>query len=282
MSSSDEALRGVIDEMVLVLAPLVDAAQTPDDFIRLLGELGWTVASVPRPLLDLATAGSGLLEALGAEPDELPTAQVLASISRLAIAIDAIRAQADSVFPGSVDIASFKQTIGRELLDHCVVEHLLSHRFKIGRLLKLMGIVQLIETPASGLRKTYLRRYVNWAGAGTLLTDPMKGFRDGYAWSSAAPQLPHVLSDFAAVLEAYDLQLSSFRLTDQQLAFANAGALQPIAGALGICVDLNEALGVPPGSEAGVRFLLRAPTAQRGPAVAILPFAHLNASDHAL
>jgi len=36
----------------------------------------------------------------------------------------------DSEFPDSVDIALFRQTIGRDLLDFCVVEYLLHHRFK--------------------------------------------------------------------------------------------------------------------------------------------------------
>jgi hypothetical protein len=278
MSSGGEPLRDVIDEMVLVLAPLVAAAQSPGEATRLLADLGWTVASVPPPLLELADAGSDLLDLLGSEPDEVEAIQALAAIGRLAAAIDAIRTRPESDFPGSVDITLFKQTIGRDLLDYCVVEYLLGRRFKLGRLLKLMGIIRLIEVPARGLRQTYQRRYVNWAGAGTLLTDPVTGFRDAYAWSSATPQLADALSDVAAVLESYDLQLSAFQLTADQLAFANAGATEPPAGALGICVDLGEALGVPRDSEAGVRFLLRAPTAERGAAIAALPFANLSGS----
>ena len=261
MSNGSDPLRGVFDEMVLVLAPLVDAAQEPDELTRLLGELGWNAASIPAPLSNLATAGSDLLGLLASDPDEVEGLQILAAIGRLVAAIDAIRSSPDSAFPSSVDIASFKQTIGRDLLDYCVVEYLLGNRFKLGRLLKLAGIVQLIEVPASGLRTKYQRRFVNWSGVGTLLTDPVTGFRDAYAWGSAAPQLSYAMSDVAAVVESYDLQLSTFVLTQEQLAFANAGATQPLTGELGVRVELNEALGVPPGSEAGVRFLLRAATA---------------------
>jgi len=276
MNSNGEALRGVIDEMVVALAPLVEAAQAPEDFMRLLAELGWTPASVPRPLLDLAVAGSSVLDALGSEPGEIPTAQLLAAIGLLAAAIDAVGAQPDSAFPDGLDITSFKETIGRDLLDYCIVEYLLRHRFKIGRLLKLMGIVQLTDVPASGLRRAYLKRYVDWTRAGTLLTDPVKGFREAYAWNSDTPQLQHVLSDVASVVEAYDLQLSYFQLTAEQLAFANAGAAEPLTGELGIRLDLNEALGIPLGSTAGVQFLVRAATPERGPAVAVLPFARLS------
>jgi hypothetical protein len=272
----DDALRGVIEEMVLALAPLVEAAQAPDDLMGLLAELGWTAASVPPPLLDLTTAGASLLDALGSEPGELSTAQVLASIGSLVGAIDAIRTRPDSEFPDGLDVAAFKQTIGRDLLDYCIVEYLLRHRFKVGRLLKLMGIIQLTEQPASGPRQLYVQRRVDWARVGTLLSDPMTGFREAYAWNSATPQLPRLLGDVASVLEAFGLQLSFFRLTAEQLAFANAGATEPLAGQLGISLDMDEALGIPPDSTAGVQFLVRAPTAERGPAVAVLPFVNLS------
>lgn len=276
MSSSDEPLRGVIDEMVLVLAPLVEAAQAPDDFIRLLAELGWTVASIPSPLFDLATAGASLLDALGSEPEEIPTVQLLDAIGRLAASVENIHTRPDSVFPSSVDVAAFKQTIGRDLFDYCVVEYLLRHRFTLGRVLKVIGIVQLNDVPASGLRQAYQHRYVNWAEAGTLLTDPVTGFREAYAWRTAAPQLPHALSDVAAVLEAYSLSLSYFVLTPEQLAFADAGAAAPLPGQFGIALDLDEALGVPAGGSAGVQFFVRGATAERGPAIAIVPFADLS------
>ena len=273
---SDDPLRGLVDEMVLVLAPLVEAAQAPDELVALLAALGWTVASIPAPLLELATAGSELLDVIGATPEDVPTAQVLDAIGSLATAVVEIEAAPDTAFPSSVDIAAFKQTIGRDLLDYCIVEYLLGQRFKLGRWLRLVGIVQLIDTPASGLRQAYQQRYVNWSEVGTLLTDPLTGFRDVYGWRTAAPQLPRVLSDVAAVLEAYDLLLSFFVLDSQQLAFANAGATEPLTGEYGISLDLGEALGVAPGGTAGVQFFVRPATALRGPALAIAPFANLG------
>ncbi|HWZ73614.1 MAG TPA: DUF6603 domain-containing protein, partial [Casimicrobiaceae bacterium] len=278
MSGNGDALRGVIDEMALVLAPLVDAAQAPETFTRLLADLGWTAASVPQPLLDLAQAGSSLLDAIGSDPDEISTGHLLVAIAGMVDAIDAIRTRPDNAFPSGIDVASFKQTIGRDLLDYCVVEYLLGRRFRIGRLLKLAGIVRLIEMPPIGLRQPYLRRQVEWSRIGTLLTDPASGFREAYAWSSATPQLPNVLVDVGSVLEGYGWEFAYFRLNPEQLAFANRGALQPLAGEFGIVLDLGEALGVPPEDEAGVRLVVRPPTADRGPALAFLPFARLSAS----
>ncbi len=275
---SIEALRGVIDEAVLLLAPLVEAAQSPDDLLRLLAKLGWTPASVPQPLADLATAGGAVLDVIDADTDEVSAPEVLTAIGRLIDAINAINAQPENAFPDGVDIAAFKQTIARDLLDYCVVEYLLRHRFRIGRLLKLMGIVRLFEVPASGARQAYVKRFVDWGGMGTLLTNPMQGFRAAYDWDRAAPQLPHVLSDIAEALEAWGLELSYFVLSDAQLAFVAAGANPPPTGQIGICLDLGEALGVPPEGQAGVQFVVRPATAARGPAIAIMPYAQLGAS----
>src|SRR5438552_7566747 len=251
--SNDDAIRSLIDEMALVLAPIVDAAQVPEDFKRLLAALGWSTSSIPAPLLELATAGKELLGALEADPDEVTAATVLVAIAKLVDAIDAIHAQPDSLFPSSVDIISFQQTIGRDLLDYCVVEYLLRHRFKVGRLLKLVGIVQLDMAPAVGLRGAYVQRRVQWNRVGTLLTDPLKGFREAYAWSTSAPQLRQAVGDLGSVLEAFGLQYSFFTPEPAQLAFINAGATVPLSAERGICLDFDDALGVPPGSEAGVR-----------------------------
>jgi len=281
VSDGDSTLRGAIDEMVLLLAPLVGAAQEPDAFVRLVAELGWSVASVPPPLLELATAGSSLIDVLWSEPDHVSTQQVLDAIGALAAAVEDIHAAPDGAFPSSVDVASFKQTIGRDLLDYCVVEYLLHNRFKLGRVLKLVGVVQLIDTPASGLRGEYFRRYVNWSEVGTLLTDPLNGFRDAYSWRTATPELSDAAADVAAVLEAFGLYLSFFALTPDQLAFANAGSPSPLPGQVGIELDLSEALGVPPEGSAGVQLFLRPATTERGPAVAIVPFADLTGADQA-
>jgi len=229
---SIESLRGVVDEVVLLLAPLVEAAQSPDDLLRLLAKLGWTPASVPQPLAALAGAGARLLDMIDADEGEIQTPQVLTAIGQLVDAMNAIRTQPDSAFPDDVDIAAFRQTIGRDLLDYCVVEHLLRHRFQIGRLLQLAGIVRLFDVPASGARQAYVKRFVDWGGAGTLLTDPVKGFHAAYDWDTSAPQLPHVLSDIAQALEAWGLELSYFVLSDAQLAFVAAGADPPAVTAM--------------------------------------------------
>ena len=119
-----DALRGFVDEAILALAPLVDAAGDPAALAALLDELGWTPASMPKPLSDLAVAGAQLIDFASADDSQPAVAleQAFGAIQRLVAAIDAIRSQPDSVFPGGIDVAAFKATIGRDLLDHLLAE----------------------------------------------------------------------------------------------------------------------------------------------------------------
>jgi len=270
------ALRDIIDDVILAFGPLVYTAQDPQRFKDLLADLGWTVTSVPQPLLDFATAGSDLVGTIEADRGEISPTHLIDSVKRLVDAIDGIRTKPDAAFPSGIDAASFKATIGRDLLDYFIVEHLLRNRYKIGYLFKLAGIVGLVETPAIGQRQPYLKRQVLWSRIGELITDPVKGFSETFDWNSPTPRLAQAISDLASLLESYGLQLSYFRSKGDQLAFVNGGTTVPLDDPLGIDLFFDDAFGAPDGFEAGIQFLLRPPTTARGPALSLLPYARLN------
>ena len=276
-------LRGLVDEFVVALEPLVSASGDVDALTSLLAELGWTPASIPKPLSDIATAGSKLISLLRSDPDTVTLPQALDAINAIVVAIDAVRSQPDAAFPSGIDVASFKATIGRDLLDYVVVEHLLQNRHRIGGVLRLAGVLRLIDTPASGLRQRHLRREVAWNEIGDLLTDPAKGFRDAFAWESTAPALTESLGVFGTVLESYGLRFSYLRTSGSLLPFVMTDATGPSPASMGIdlrLVDVRDDLG---GISAGVRLLVRAATAARGPAIALLPYADLKgAQDFAI
>ena len=274
-----EALRDIIDELIAALGPLVDAAQDPEELKAVLADLGWTPNSAPQPLLELAQAGAELVGTIGSDTEEISPAQALGSVKRLVDAINAIRTKPDGAFPSEIDVASFKETIARDLLDYVLVEHLLRNRHQVGGLLKLAGLIRLIETPATGLRQAYLKREVVWSRIGDLLADPAKGFREGYDWDSATPRLTQAIADLASLLESNDLQLSYFEPTGDLLTFVNAGATMPLDDLLGIDLAFDDTLGAPDGFAAGVQLLLRPPTASRGPAISFLLYAFLKGAE---
>ena len=262
--------------MLDALAPLVDAAGDPDALTFLLSELGWTPASIPKPLSDLAAAGSKLVALLEADPDSVTLPQALDAIAALVTAIDTIRAQPDAAFPTGIDIAAFKSTIGRDLFDYLLVEHLLTRRHDIGGVLRLAGVLRLVDTPAAGLRQRYLRREVAWNEIGDLVADPPKGFRDAYAWQSSAPALTTSLGVLGSVLEAYGFRFAYLRTSASLLPFVNSGATGPEPAVMGIDVSLVDPSEASTAISAGLRLVVRAATAQRGAAIALLPYADLK------
>src|SRR4030095_13097409 len=184
-----DALRDIFDELIMALAPLIDAAQDPRKLQALLADLGWAPTSAPQPLQDLAAVGAELVNLIGADASAIESQQAIDAVKRLTEAINAIGGNPDSAFPSGVDIATFKSTIARDLLDYVLVTHLLQNHHRIGAILKLAGLIRLVDTPTSGSRQTYLRRQVEWNRIGMLLTDPAKGFRETFAWESLEPRL---------------------------------------------------------------------------------------------
>src|SRR5438128_888923 len=181
----NEALEQICNEFLEILAPLVSAAADEAELQSLLAEIGWTPNSLPRPLQILADAGADLIDMIGADPGSLEVTQLLSNISQLINAINAIATNPDSAFPAGIDVATFKSTIGRDLLDYVIVEYLMRHHQQIGGLLKLAGLIRLSQAPAAGARKAYLKREVAWIRIGALLTDPSQCFRDVFDWDSA-------------------------------------------------------------------------------------------------
>jgi hypothetical protein len=272
----NEALRPVIDEVVLALAPLMEAVRAPEKMLWLLSELGWTPGSVPQPLADLATAGSDLVGLVGADPDATSTPEVFGAVGKLVVAIDEIRTMPDSAFPSGLDVMSFKATIGTDLLDYLLVEHLLSNHYSIAGPLLLAGFIRLVPQPASGLRQPYLRRQVMWSAAGETFEDPVRGFREAFDWNSSAPRLTAALGALGSLLEQAGLRFSYIRPADGLLAFVTAGSTDPAYDYLGIDVVFDTQTLDTTGFAAGLRLLVLSATASRGPAMGLLPYATLT------
>jgi hypothetical protein len=271
----DDALAVICAEFIEALAPLINAAEDPDKLLALLSELGWTPNSVPKPLQALADAGADLIDLIGTDSGALDTTDALGEVAQLINAIIAIASNPDAAFPGGIDIAAFKSTIGRELLDYVVVEYLLCHHQRIGGLLKLAGLIRLIPVPAAGLRQAYLKREAEWSQLGTLFTDPAQGFNDVFDWNNV-PKIPALLADLTSLLESYTLALGYFDPPDGQLNFINQGAVGPTDDVVGLGFALYRSLCDPVGVQAGIQFSPRPATALRGPAISIFPYANLS------
>ncbi len=230
---SDDALSDIIDEAIEAIEHLIDIAQDPEVLRVFLAELGWTPQSLPQPFADVASAGAALLDTVTSDSgDAASVPQALNVIKNLVTTVNAIRSQPDTAFPAGIDVAAFKQTIGRDLFDYILVEHLLRNRYPLGGLLQLTGIIRLIPTPASGLRQAYTRREIPWSEIGDLITDPAKGLREAFAGHGGATDHADSRAD-GQPARSYGMQLYYFTASDGQLAFLNSGATTPVTQASG-------------------------------------------------
>jgi Family of unknown function (DUF6603) len=271
-----EALRQIADELIAALAPLVDGARDPEKLQSLLAQLGWTPNSVPQPVRDALASGARLLDVIGSGADPIEAAEVVALVTRLAAAVNAIANSPDNAFPGGIDVATFKATIARDLLDYAFATHLLHHRTRLGLVLKLAGLLRLVDTPASGARQRYLKYEVPWSRLGTLLTDPARGFREAFDWESTTPGTSPAVVDVGSLLEVHGLTLFVSEATEDLLAFINAGATTPLDKALGLDMALVALLPETAETQAGIQLVAFPPTTLRGPAIGVLPYAHLG------
>ena len=267
-----EALLPAVDEVVVALAPLIEAADSPDQLRWLLSELGWTPASIPHPLADLASAGSDLVNVIDTDADITTVQQSLAAVGSLLAAINEISQAPDAAFPSGVDVAAFKASIGPDLLDYLLVEHLLRHHYGIGGLLLLTGFIRLVPQPASGLRQPYLRRQVNWNALADVLRDPAAGFREAFDWNSAAPQLTAAVGTFGTLLERYGLAFTYFRPVGDLLTFITSGDDPASYDEFGIDVAWDTATTEEPGFRAGLQLLVLPATPSRSAAIGFLPY----------
>lgn len=274
-----DPLGNIIDEAVSAVERFVDLSQDPVALKTFLGEFGWTPDSLPKPIADLATASASLVEVITSDDSETSFPQALSAIKKLVDAVNAIRTNPDNAFPSGIDVAAFKQTIGRDLLDYFLVEHLLTNHYRLGGLLRLAGIIRLLPTPASGLRKAYLRREIPWGEIGDLFTDPAKGFREAFGWESTAPQVPVVLGLLASLLDSYGLEFYWINATQQQLAFLNAGATAPVSEMLGVDMAVLKDSGLLTDNVAGLQLFPRPATAARADGMAILPYVQSSTSE---
>jgi hypothetical protein len=272
----DEALGGICLELIAAFGSLVDAARDSERLSVLLADLGWSPASPPKPLQDLADIGVPLVGIIGTASDKVDVQAALEAVARLIAAVNLLASRPDGDYPGGIDVPTFKATIGRDLLDYVIVDYLLGKRYWIGGVLKLAGILRLTKLPAAGLRNSYLKKEIVWSRIAEFVLDPPKGFKEVFAWNSAMPLLEEAVGGFVDLVETYGLPLTYFLPETALATFVSAGASGPISNPFAVYASLGEIFDLPLTFAGGLLLLLRPPTASRGAAISLLPYANAN------
>jgi hypothetical protein len=269
-----DTLAALAEELGLALAPLTTALEDEGSFTELMFNLGWSMTSAPPALAalrapaqtvhDLVTTGEidaastpGLMQAIGS---------ALGAISDLGSATG---------LPGTVDAAAFVAEFPRQLVDFLAVEYLLDYQPRIGQLLKLAGVIRLVEVAAAGQRTPFVRRVIAWEDIAKVLGDPGGIFRNAYNFGQPDFDQEAFVENVADAAEAFGIETVFDRIPDAVETILMQGSTvadpyrgyvrAPLLGSGLPDAEVEAGAGVYPLPDAGPG---------KPPGFAVLPYAH--------
>jgi hypothetical protein len=180
-----------------------------DNQIALMADLGWTITdTLPEPIANIITPLVALQERL--DTGDIAETDVIALINDLQLFITAVlslSSEPDESFPSTVDITEFKNEFPKQLISLLIVEYLADNRPIIYQLLKLLGIIKEIKTPATATRPAYEKCYIEWSYIGIFLSRPDAILTDFYQWGGVdfkGRELVKNMLDVADEIGAYE------------------------------------------------------------------------------
>ncbi|MEN3280097.1 MAG: hypothetical protein V7607_1237 [Solirubrobacteraceae bacterium] len=269
-----DTLAVLAEELALALAPLTDAVQDEDAFAELMRNLGWDMASIPSALAGLQAPTKSVSETVqGGETDADSAPALLQAIGSALSAIS--NTGSATGLPGTVDATQFVAEFPRQLVDYLAVEYLLDYQPRIGELLKLVGVIRLVEVPVAGLRTPFVRRVIAWEDVAKVFDDPAGIFRNAYRFGQPDFDQEAFVENVADAAEAFGIETLFDRIPDAVATVLMQGstATNPYRGyvrapLLGSALgndEIEAGVGVYPLPDAG---------AAKPAGFAVLPYAH--------
>jgi hypothetical protein len=257
------------EELALTLQPLNTALASPEALRDFLEDLGWDFDAAP-PAIDALRVPVQQVFALVGDPDGLDAVDV-------ARVIDGVRAVLQGISRLSSDAAlaaDFRNEFPRQLVDHLVVEYLLTNQPRVGYLLMAVGVITLEDRPAAGVRPPYLLRAFAWERLSQLFHDPLSLLRNVYRWGQSDFAGDRLIESMAGALAAWNLKVRPDLLDGPTVTSLNAGAVEPDAAVDGVLRLILLEHAITPGLlNAGAGLFLLPETAAAKPGFALLPFA---------
>ena len=141
--------------------------------------LGWDVASLPQPYVDLGRDARALAAQARGFIDE-PTPGL--ALELLEGAGEAYRAMSALPAPDGADQAQFTAEIGERLFELLLGDHLQAELPVVLALLEILGLAELELHPADGDRPAYGRLRLAWHELPAVLADAGGRILDRYRW----------------------------------------------------------------------------------------------------
>jgi hypothetical protein len=263
----------LVEELGLAIAPLTTALESPGSFTDLMLNLGWDLTSVPPALATLEAPAQSVAELV--ESGEIDTASAPQLLQAIRSTLGAISDLGSATgLPATVDATEFVAEFPRQLVDYLAVEYLLDYQPRIGELLKLAGVIRLVEVPPAGLRGYFVRRVIAWEDIAKLLDDPASIFRNAYRFGQPDFDQEEFVDNVADAAEAFGIEAFYDRIPDaiQTVLMQGSTVADPYRGYVRAPLlgsrfrddEVEAGVGVYPLPDAG---------AGKPPGFAILPYA---------
>jgi hypothetical protein len=180
------------------------AGSLADDTTALatLETLGWSLATPPPALAPVAAIGASLATLVDQLADRAPTpAQAAAMTGAIEASWTALETLASEPPPSELIGTAFSE-LARDLVDGWLLDAIDAEAGAAVPLLSLLGVVEIRECAADGVRGAHTMRRIHWDRAVAALTDPVQPFRTTHRWGTPDFDAPAVLASLASLLTA--------------------------------------------------------------------------------
>ncbi|HZC98816.1 MAG TPA: DUF6603 domain-containing protein [Actinomycetes bacterium] len=225
--SGDGTLRRIAAHLAEAMRPLEDGFRDPEEFRRLLLELGWEVPGLPPSYVTVADKAVQAAKALEALADDAGIDQVVAVVTKAGDVYRAVGALTEA--PAGIDPAVFLPGLGRRLFELLLARQLLAEAPGWFATLHALGVIVMEDTPAAGGRPGFTRVRFDWDQLPAILRDPGLVPARLYGWGTNALDFEKLAQVLAELASALGLPNSQDRLSPALAAQLQAGATGPPA-----------------------------------------------------
>jgi hypothetical protein len=190
--SADDLLHRLLTGFAIALAPLEEAASSPDALAQFVGGFGWTLTAADSSRVNGSLSGISV----PSDPSALTTEQLVTEIVAVA---GAVRGIASSGAP-----TAFVSTFPGDVLDYLIHSALAANGPKLFALLHLFGVLTEKHVPADSAtgRDDHIAREVHWDRLSMLGSQPADALRQAYGWGGDF-RGDEVLRSIGLVIQAF-------------------------------------------------------------------------------
>jgi hypothetical protein len=219
-----DTLEAIGKQLIIAVRPLKNAVSSPDAFRQFIYRLGWGATGIPPSYANLIAKVDLAVSDLEALADEPTAAEVLQLILRVKDVYDAIQDISEAP-PGIVDVPAFLTEITERLFEILIVDYLSTAQPFIFNLLRIVGIIELVQLPSVPGRPSFIRLKIKWEEFAELFAHPEKIPEKVFGWGTQNLNFERIAEYLLELFHALGAPVSISRV-DKELGYKYLGFLE--------------------------------------------------------